>query len=80
MQPAPVWRELTRELTRSRPSFIFVDPSYAAVLAATPDAAGVRDLLAGQYQVFARTADGTWYRTPVPGSPVPAPDGVRLGS
>jgi hypothetical protein len=80
MQPASVWHELTRELARSRPALVFVDPTFAAVLAGTPDAAGVRDLLAGHYQVLARTTDGTWYVTPVPGSPIPAPDGVRLGS
>ncbi len=80
MQPASVWRELDRELTRSRPPFVFVDPTFADVLAGTPEAAGVLDLLARQYQVFARTAEGTWYLTLRPGSPIPAPDGVRLGS
>ena len=73
--PPIVWAELTRELDRSRPRFVFADGrDWSYAIAGRP----VFHLLATQYRVIARSADGTWYETDHPGQPLPEPGGNQM--
>jgi hypothetical protein len=78
MMPPIVWDELARELNRARPRLIFVDSRKAWDTVRDGDAAAVFGLLEKQYRVLSSTADGTWYETDDPGSPLPEPGGNRM--
>jgi hypothetical protein len=78
MMPPIVWDELARELDRSRPRLVFVDSRKAWATVRDGDAAEVFGLLEQQYRVLSSTADGTWYETDDPGSPLPEPGGNRM--
>jgi len=84
LSPDRVWRELDRELQRSRPALVYIDAFSAPYLIA--HAPGVDAMLRSSYRVLATVpmADGspgvagTWWQTSQPGRAVPATDGVRL--
>lgn len=71
-----MWREIARELDRSRPEWIFVQAEYQADVDTAPDVAAV---LRRWYRVVdVPGGGGTWWHTDSPGGPPPTPDGNRL--
>lgn len=79
--PPRVWAEATRELIRSRPALVYVDDTTQDwTLIKQEQGKAFFDELGQQYQVLSATADGTWYQTAEPGTPLPAPGGNQLRS
>jgi len=77
--PPRVWAEATRELTLSRPALVYVDDTTQDwTLIKQEQGKAFFDQLAEQYTVLSATPDGTWYQTPEPGTPLPAPNGNQL--
>jgi hypothetical protein len=71
-----MWREIVRELDRSRPEWVFVQSEYQRDVDAAPE---VGTLLRRWYQVLdVPGAGGTWWRTDRPGIAPPTPDGNQV--
>jgi hypothetical protein len=79
--PDLVWAEATRELIRSRPSLVYVDDTTQDwTLIKKEQGKAFFGRLDQDYAVLSSTADGTWYLSTDPGTPLPTPDGNQLRS
>lgn len=73
-----MWREVVRELDRSRPEWIFVQGEYQSYVDGVP--ALVALLRSAYAPVPVASANGQWWRTDAPGPPAPAPEGNLLAA